>query len=53
VVVAGYALGVAVSRRLPAASGGIDGVGGVDGEAWTALRHARLNGDLRGTTTER
>jgi hypothetical protein len=33
---------------------GVDGgVGGIDGEAWTALGHARLRGDLRGTMAER
>jgi hypothetical protein len=30
---------------------GVDG--GIDGEAWTALGHARLSGDLRGTMVER
>jgi hypothetical protein len=29
------------------------GVDSVDGEAWTALGHARLGGDLRGKTVER
>jgi hypothetical protein len=29
------------------------GVGGVDGEVWTALRQARLGGDLRETTAWR
>jgi hypothetical protein len=37
--------------------GGVDGVdsgvGGVDGEAWTALGHARLGDDLCGMTAER
>jgi hypothetical protein len=37
--------------------GGVDGVdigvGGIDGEAWTALGQARLGGDLRGKTEER
>jgi hypothetical protein len=52
--VAGYALGSdreAATQRLPAASDGVDGgVGGVDGEAWIALRHAWLSGDLRRMT---
>jgi hypothetical protein len=39
---------------LPAVSDGLDGgVGGVDSEVWMALRHARLGGDLQGTTGER
>jgi hypothetical protein len=39
---------------LPAVSDGLDGgVGGVDGEVWMALGHARLGGDLQGTTAER
>jgi hypothetical protein len=46
--------GEAVTWRLLAASDGIDGgVDDVDSEAWTALGHAWLGGNLRRTMSER